>query len=603
MHSFAMAAGAPRSNGGRCGAEFELERLVVEDGRMLVCGWWSGVRGMRFVRPALIVDGRQVLATLEHKPWAADGDGAWTAAFPWDGEQDVDIGGVMLSVAPSVEVPLDRDLPPLGPAHDVAQSYDRGADYAYDVPSLPDPEAVVEGPAMRAVGDGAALREEREALESALGRRRRDAVAGSGVPRADGRTLAASGEQRAAAAPSAQAPETAAAAPLPEAPILRAMEPSATDPARPSNGADDSVPHDDRLAETLRAELHEARALVAARDARIRELEQEGARQRRAAHDAEVSKEAATRSYAMAIADRDRALAQLEEAVSDREAAIRTRARMEAQRDEAIAQRETAEARRNDARAQRNEARRQRDEALVAHRSLQKQLKSEWAQADRARSMPEALDPRFPADEPDEDDPVHGQALTAADDERAPENAAPAPAGPDAPAPQPAAAEQARHAHEVRAAQAAAAHERHVSGVRAAQALAADARQDELRAEQAQDAHDSRALQARHASERRSAPRDGPIAVVRDEDDGQQTQSFDVLDEPEPMRRDRDERPIGVRVIPATRTVGAHLHRADRVKDSGVTRFDLWAFRVLGTVAAVSFITLLVMILKAFFVF
>ena len=67
----------------RAGASFELSRLELEDGRLLVSGWWSGVRGIRFVRPALVIDGRQVLATLEHKPWATADDGSWTAAFPW----------------------------------------------------------------------------------------------------------------------------------------------------------------------------------------------------------------------------------------------------------------------------------------------------------------------------------------------------------------------------------------------------------------------------------------------------------------------------------------------------------------------------------------
>jgi hypothetical protein len=642
-----MAAGAPRSNGGRSGANFELERLVVEDGRLLVSGWWSGVRGMRFVRPALVVEGRQVLATLEHKPWAADGDGAWTAAFPWDDEDDVDIGSVMLSVAPSVEVPLDRDAAPPQPFDEVGRFYDRGADYADDVPILPEPKAVVEAPAARAVGAGDALRAEREALERALGPQLGGSANGGGAPEAGGRAPQQLAAQPAvpaeAAAPAAQpAPAAEAATPAAQpAPAAEAATPAAQ-PAPAAENSNAAPAADDRRVETLRSELDEAHALVAARDARIRELEQEGARQRRAAHDAEVAREAATRSYAMAIADRDRALAQLEEAVSDREAAIRTRARMEAQRDEAIAQRETAEARRNDARTQRNEARRQRDEALVAHRALQKQLKSEWAQADRARAIPDETGPRFPADEPDEDDPVHAQALTAEEDERAPQNAAAALSGPDAAAEPAAAAEQARQAHDVRAAQASAAHARHVSGVRAAQALARDARRaDEARAAEAAQAGDARA-QSGQAGEGRVAQTHAVTArthngsparaeqdsdgravaggawFVRDDDD-QPTQSFDVLDEPEPEpepepdrerererereRRARDEQPIGVRVIPATRTVGAHLHRAERAHDSGVTRFDLWAFRVLGTVAAVSFITLLVMILKAFFIF
>jgi hypothetical protein len=63
------------------------------------------------------------------------------------------------------------------------------------------------------------------------------------------------------------------------------------------------------------------------------------------------------------------------------------------------------------------------------------------------------------------------------------------------------------------------------------------------------------------------------------------------------------ERPSGVRVIPAARDVAAHLHRAHREQGSGVTQFDLWVMRILGTVAALAFIALLVMILKAFFVF
>ena len=89
----------------RAGANFELERVEIEDGRLVVSGWWSGVRGMRFVRPALLVDGRQILATLEHKPWAPGGDTPWTAAFPWKGD-DTDLTGVTLVVAPSVIVAL-----------------------------------------------------------------------------------------------------------------------------------------------------------------------------------------------------------------------------------------------------------------------------------------------------------------------------------------------------------------------------------------------------------------------------------------------------------------------------------------------------------------
>ena len=69
---------------------------------------------------------------------------------------------------------------------------------------------------------------------------------------------------------------------------------------------------------------------------------------------------------------------------------------------------------------------------------------------------------------------------------------------------------------------------------------------------------------------------------------------------PSPRRRTAAS---GVRVIPAARAIAGDLHRARREREGGVTRWDMWAIRILGSVAALSFIMLLVMILKAFFVF
>jgi hypothetical protein len=90
----------------RAGVTFELERLDLEGDELVVSGHWSGVRGLRFVRPTLVADDRRILATLEHKPWAPSLDRAWTAAFPWEGD-DVDVGGLALAVSPQVTVPLD----------------------------------------------------------------------------------------------------------------------------------------------------------------------------------------------------------------------------------------------------------------------------------------------------------------------------------------------------------------------------------------------------------------------------------------------------------------------------------------------------------------
>jgi len=58
-----------------------------------------------------------------------------------------------------------------------------------------------------------------------------------------------------------------------------------------------------------------------------------------------------------------------------------------------------------------------------------------------------------------------------------------------------------------------------------------------------------------------------------------------------------------VRVIRLHGWFGAHLQRAGQDLGRGLTSYDLWVVRILGTVAAVAFIALLVMILKAFFVF
>lgn len=84
---------------------FDVNRLEARDGRLVVSGHWSGVRGMRFMRPTLIVGGREVLATLEHKPWAPSDELEWTAAFPWDGAAP-DPSEAAIAVAPSLTVSL-----------------------------------------------------------------------------------------------------------------------------------------------------------------------------------------------------------------------------------------------------------------------------------------------------------------------------------------------------------------------------------------------------------------------------------------------------------------------------------------------------------------
>lgn len=401
------------------GASFELERLEREDGRIVVRGWWFGVRGICFVRPALVVAGRRVLAVIEDKPWPLGSDGAWSAAFPWTDDGAFDSSAVTLVVAPSVEVPLDL-----------------AADVRQPVPADPRPvAAVAPAPPPRSAGDGdTTLRDE-----------------------------------------------------------LRAVE---------------------RQLEDVRAQLEQALADAAARDARCRELEHVVARERRVAGEAETARDGAeshrdqaVRAHGIAAAGHDRMAAQHAEAVAACDAAVRARTRMQSERDQAVAACEAAEARRHEAAAQRDEARMARDEVLVAYQSLQGQLRGERAQTDRLRSAAQGG-----ADPPRPGPPLAG----ANGDESQPGPALAGADGAGLPTLRP---------------------------VRAA----------------------------------RTPLRPGEAAF----DDG----------------------PIGVRMIPAARTFAAHLHRAQRVREHGITEFDLWVARILGTVAAVCFILLALMVLKALFAF
>src|SRR3954468_1049340 len=92
--------------------DFALTRFEAVDGaRLEVEGTWSGVRGVRFVRPALVVHDdageRTLLADLEHKPWPAQEGEPWVAAFPSTGGAP-DATRAELAVAPSIVVPLAR---------------------------------------------------------------------------------------------------------------------------------------------------------------------------------------------------------------------------------------------------------------------------------------------------------------------------------------------------------------------------------------------------------------------------------------------------------------------------------------------------------------
>src|SRR6185312_10678508 len=94
---------------------FEVERFEpAGDACLEVSGRWFGVRGRRFMRPALtaVTDGREqrMLAVLDHKPWVAEEGGPWRAVFPCPADPGA-LDRAELTVAPDVTVPLPAPSP------------------------------------------------------------------------------------------------------------------------------------------------------------------------------------------------------------------------------------------------------------------------------------------------------------------------------------------------------------------------------------------------------------------------------------------------------------------------------------------------------------
>ena len=91
------------------GIAFEVSRLEIVGERCQVEGQWFGVRGRRFMRPALtvVVDGKSIrlLADLADKPWAPEDGGPWKAMFPYTIEAGQS-GEAELTVAPDVTIML-----------------------------------------------------------------------------------------------------------------------------------------------------------------------------------------------------------------------------------------------------------------------------------------------------------------------------------------------------------------------------------------------------------------------------------------------------------------------------------------------------------------
>ncbi|MFP5361374.1 MAG: hypothetical protein ACLGI5_01435 [Thermoleophilia bacterium] len=318
----------------RAGVSFELERLDLEGDRLVVAGHWSGVRGLRFVRPALVSDDRRILATLEHKPWAPSLDRTWVAAFPWD-RDDVDVDGLALAVGSQVTVSLG--------------------------------DAAVNAEPQPAPGRNGLEGGRREDPSRGPAARKREPEPRKRTPR-DSETREPASRNRAPREPETREPEQLQTErrdrgrPEPEP-----REPEQLQTERRDRGRPELAPRE-RETEAAPAEI----APPSPRDDRLAALEDE--------------LYAMTRERDSTARERDRALAQLDEAVAAREAAVRTRTRMEVAHDEALRARERVEVALATAQAQRDEANAQRDEVLLAYRGLQRHVKAERVQEERARA-------------------------------------------------------------------------------------------------------------------------------------------------------------------------------------------------------------------------
>lgn len=368
----------------RAGVTFELADLTLTDGRLLVTGQWFGTRGLRFVRPALMVGERQLLATMEHKPWAPDTD-PWSAAFPWDGGP-VDPADVLLAVAPSVTVPLAPGATmPLRDPHDRAAAADRpGRRRSAASPAEPEPEPAPQrkpAPRPEPAAGGARLRR----LEDEL-RLLRDDLAGLGAERD---ALAAERDALIAERDGLAGLDARRNAMLAERDALAAER--------------DELRGRAEAAET-RAGEHEQRA------AHLQELV---SRTRAAAREETTGEEDRQRERITAERERDHALAQRDEALEDRRAAVRARQRMETQRDEAVSDLQAAETVRDQALAQRDEARTQRSDALIAHRALERQITQERTGRPHDGEPRRELRPAVEHDSDDHDVPLGVRSVPA----------------------------------------------------------------------------------------------------------------------------------------------------------------------------------------------
>ncbi|MTD46036.1 hypothetical protein GKE82_17515 [Conexibacter sp. W3-3-2] len=458
-------------------ASFELHELRSEHDRVVVRGRWSGTRGMRFVRPTLLVGDREVLASLEHKPWAPDEGAPWTAAFPWEGPA-IEPGDAALAVTPAVTVPLapeaSRSAPP------AAAPAPRGTPPARaDLPAPAAPPADV---------DLATRADERDAVR-----------ADRPAPVAADRRDRGSGEPSASADRPAPAMEAPGADP--ELDRLRAR----------LAGAERDREEARATASRLREDLDEARERRFAAEDALRAAQEQR-------HRAELERDDAR-------ADGRRSEGWAEQQSRHVRSVQEESARLVRERDDLRAALAAVERERDEALRRADHAREARDETLIAFRALERRART-GDTADHAALPAATRERRAPRPEAEDPAPAERPAARA---ESAPERPAP---------------------------------ERLVP-----------------RDDGDDDTQPPADRRRAHAGTTLTAPDDDPTLVA-------------PADDP--------DEPLGVVALPAAKDLAADVHHVDRLSARPVTAFDVWAVRILGSVAAVCFLGLLLLLMLTF---
>ncbi|PTL59703.1 hypothetical protein [Paraconexibacter algicola] len=465
-------------------ASFELHELRSEHDRVVVRGRWSGTRGMRFVRPTLLVGDREVLASLEHKPWAPDEGAPWTAAFPWEGPA-IEPGDAALAVTPAVTVPLapeaSRSAPPApAPAHRGTPPARADLPARADRPAPAAPSADVD---LSARSDRPAPADERNAV-------RPDRPEPVGADRRD----RGSGQRSASADRPAPAMEAPGAAP--ELDRLRAR----------LAGAERDREEARATASRLREDLDEARERRFAAEDALRTAQEQR-------HRVELERDDAR-------ADGRRSEGWAEQQSRHVRSVQEESARLVRERDELRAALTAVERERDEALRRAEHAREARDETLIAFRALERRART-GDTADHAALPVATRDRRAEAE-----DPAPAAQRPAARAEPAPERLVPRDDGDDD------------------------------------TQLPADRRR----------AHAD-------PTPTPTAPDDDPTLVA-------------PADDP--------DEPLGVVALPAAKDLAADVHHVDRLSARPVTAFDVWAVRILGSVAAVCFLGLLLLLMLTF---